>query len=380
MGGENIIEVARDEERGNYLYFIMNKCVGCGTCETVCPKSAITVYRNGRGFEVRVGENCAVCGTCSDFCQFGALKFYRNGKEGGIYSEILKDELGFKKIDVNAQDCILCALCMKNCPHDAIKVTRSVDLKKLRRGEIEIGDGCIECRLCVENCPTKAIRIYHGRPVIDESKCIYCEMCSRICPMGVIAIRCDSCRIVGQGKDAVTGEVVVDESSCAACGICSEVCPTGAIKVEKMFFGEQRWNADRCFEDCTVCRDICPNEAISYSYEDGKTVVFSNRCNFCGTCERYCPGGAIEIQRAVGDIEMEFRSVDGRKRERVIKISDACIGCGICESICPVSKNGRTIEIVNGKAEGGLSLDCTGCGLCIANCPVDAITIEEKVG
>ncbi len=372
--------MARDEERGNYLYFVPDKCVGCGMCESVCPKTAIGVYRNGSGFEVEVGENCAVCGTCSDFCQFGALSFYRNGKEGGIYSEILKEEMGFKKIEVDSDSCILCSLCMKNCPQDAIKVVRSVDLRKLRKGEISIGDGCIECRLCVENCPTKAVKIYHGKPVIDESKCIYCEICSKICPMDVILVRCDSCRIFEQRKDAVIGTVIADERICSTCGICRENCPTGAIEISRIFEGEQKWSKERCSEDCTVCRDICPNEAISYSYEPEKTVIFSDRCNYCGTCERYCPGGAIEIDRRLREeIEVEFRKVkDERKRE--IRVSEGCIGCGICESICPVSKDGGTIEIVGGRAEGKVSDYCTACGLCVANCPVGVITVREFRG
>ncbi|WP_231487669.1 4Fe-4S binding protein [Archaeoglobus fulgidus] len=359
------------------MYFSAERCVGCGMCESVCPKSAISVYRNGKDFEVEINENCAVCGTCSDFCQFGALKFYRNGKEGGVYTEILKEELGFKKVDVNPQDCILCSLCMKTCPRDAIKVIRSVDLKKLRRGEISIGEGCIECRLCVENCPTKAVKIYHGKPVIDESKCIYCEICSKVCPMDVITVRCDSCRIFEQRKEAVIGTVIVDEGSCSTCKMCTEVCPTGAIKVERIFEGEQKWSKEKCIEDCTVCRDICPNNAISYAYDPEKRVVFSDRCNFCGTCERYCPGNAIEIDRRLReDIEIEFKRAE-RSKKKEIRVGEICIGCGICESICPVSQNGNTIEIVNGKAVGRVSEACTACGLCVVNCPVETIEVRE---
>lgn len=266
---------------------------------------------------------------------------------------------------------------MKACPRDAIKVVRGVDLKKLRRGEISVGEGCIECRLCVENCPTKAIKIYHGKPVIDEEKCIYCEICSRICPMDVITVRCDSCRIFGQGKDAVYGTVTVDETLCSTCGMCSEVCPTGAIKVEKMLEGEQKWSREKCIEECTVCRDVCPNSAISYAYEGGKTVVFSDRCNFCGTCERYCPGDAIEIDRKLKEeIEVEFREVE-RRSKKDIRVGETCIGCSICESVCPVSHNGNTIEIVEGRAVGRVSEVCTACGLCIANCPVETISVRE---
>jgi 4Fe-4S ferredoxin len=256
---------------------------------------------------------------------------------------------------------------------------RYVDLKKLRRGSIEITEGCIDCRLCVENCPTKAVKIYHGKPVIDESRCIYCEICSRICPMDVIDIRCDSCRIISEAQNAVSGEVYVDEASCSMCGICTEVCPVDAIKVTKLFEGEQKWSRERCFAECTVCRDVCPNEAISYYYEPAKVVVFSDRCNFCGACERYCPGKAIEINRKLSEeLEVEFRKI-ARDSVKVIKVNEYCIGCGICESTCPLSKDGKTIEIAGGSVVTRESAHCTACGLCMQNCPVGGISIVEII-
>ncbi len=337
----------------------------------------MVIYRNGRSFEVSL-DGCSVCGLCSDFCQFGALQFYTNGKEGSFFKRMLEDELEYRKIEIS-DSCILCGLCSAICPRDAIKVKRSVDLSKLRRGTIEIGDGCINCKLCVENCPTRAIKIYHGKPVIDESRCIYCEMCARLCPMNVLSVRCDSCRIIGEANKAVTGEVIVDERSCSTCGMCSEVCPTNAIRVHKMFEGVQRWDSEKCLVDCTVCRDVCPNWAISYRYDDGKAVVFSERCNYCGACERYCPSGAIEISRKpIVDFEISF---NGRKEERrkVIKVNNDCIGCGICVAICPLAKDGKTIEIVDGSALSTESIDCTACGLCVVNCPVDGIEVREVV-
>lgn len=376
-GGGKIQELARDEEKNSVLYFIPEKCVGCGTCESVCQRDAITIYREGRNFNALL-TNCAVCGICSDFCQFGALRFYRDGEWGSIYGKILSDELGFKKIEVS-DNCILCSLCMQNCPRDAIKVVRAVDLKKIRKGTVEIKEGCINCRLCVENCPTKAVRIYHGKPVVDEEKCIYCEICSRVCPVNVIEVRCDSCRVYLQSEKAVYGEVVVDESSCSTCGICGEVCPVDAIKVRKIFDGNQIWDGGKCFGDCTVCRDICPNEAIQYYYEPDKVVSFSERCNYCGTCERYCPGGAIKIERKLSEeISIELKKKD-RKSRKVIRANNHCLGCGICTSICPLSGDGATIEIINGEVLAKESFDCTACGLCMTYCPVEGIEVKEVV-
>jgi len=54
-------------------------------------------------------------------------------------------------IDVDIDKCILCGICQKKCPSDAIKVD-----KKNNTWEID-SYKCIVCNVCVESCPKKCI-------------------------------------------------------------------------------------------------------------------------------------------------------------------------------------------------------------------------------
>lgn len=53
-------------------YQITSLCCGCGTCATVCPKSAITITKNDDGFEhYKIDNNlCTQCGLCKTVCPF----------------------------------------------------------------------------------------------------------------------------------------------------------------------------------------------------------------------------------------------------------------------------------------------------------------------
>lgn len=360
------------ERYGRRMEFMPEKCVGCGVCEEVCPKNAVSIYRNGKGFMAKINEKCVVCGVCADFCFYGALRH-----EGSVYKELL-EEIEFRRVEVDERLCILCGRCMRECPRGAIKVVRNVDVKKLRKGSIKIGGGCIECELCVDICPTKAVRLSNSKPSISEDKCIYCEMCSRICPMNVLEIRCDSCRNFAERSYAVSGKIILDERACSMCGVCQEVCPIKAISVAKLLRGEQEWFRELCISHCTVCRDVCPNLAIEYLYLPEKTVKFNERCNFCGTCMRFCPSKAIRISRETPiEPKVEFREIE-RRRKKVIRVREGriCSGCGFCTSFCPL-RDREVLEIVNGSVLEKETEDCVACGLCVKNCPSEALEVLE---
>ncbi len=61
----------------------------------------------------------------------------------------LENDRGRVVIDIS--NCIFCGSCQRNCPADAITVTRA-------KGTWEINPfSCVQCKACVDNCPKKCL-------------------------------------------------------------------------------------------------------------------------------------------------------------------------------------------------------------------------------
>lgn len=54
-------------------------------------------------------------------------------------------------VQIDIDQCILCGLCSRKCPADAIKVDRAGGTWSIYRF------GCIQCASCVESCPKKCL-------------------------------------------------------------------------------------------------------------------------------------------------------------------------------------------------------------------------------
>jgi formate hydrogenlyase subunit 6/NADH:ubiquinone oxidoreductase subunit I len=54
-------------------------------------------------------------------------------------------------IEINEADCILCGMCQRKCPSDAIIVDRKERTWTIHRM------GCIQCKSCVDVCPKKCL-------------------------------------------------------------------------------------------------------------------------------------------------------------------------------------------------------------------------------
>jgi len=95
---------------------------------------------------------------------------------GKMVSELFKHvmkapattEYPFKKIDVpkrfrgqivfTSENCIGCNICVRDCPADAIVISKAAGEEKIFGAAFEL-DKCIYCAQCVLSCPKKALEI-----------------------------------------------------------------------------------------------------------------------------------------------------------------------------------------------------------------------------
>ena len=219
-----------------------NRCIGCGICETICPKQAPKlsppVTRDGKllqkpcvDFEA---DKCIFCGECIDLCPTNALRMEINGEQRLPIFEV-----------------------------EAFPVLRKVfaiDAKKCWWGAITAACDCV----CQKECPTEAIDVTIQR--------IGKESAGRIVDFKVL------------------------EEKCIFCKKCEDACPEGAIYVIKPFRGSLQLDTNLCPEGCQICADACPSEAITID-EDKKLVVAEEFCIYCGACQKVCPEKAIKVDR-----------------------------------------------------------------------------------
>ena len=71
------------------LSFLPNKCIGCGYCSRVCPRSA---HKMVDGVHELDRDACQVCGRCTEECYAGALELVgREVTVGEALDEVLRD-------------------------------------------------------------------------------------------------------------------------------------------------------------------------------------------------------------------------------------------------------------------------------------------------
>lgn len=62
----------------------MQKCIGCGSCQTVCPSGAVQMI--GRGMEAQINhyvDRCVFCSQCVEACPRNAITMSREYELAG---------------------------------------------------------------------------------------------------------------------------------------------------------------------------------------------------------------------------------------------------------------------------------------------------------
>lgn len=63
----------------------IEKCIGCGSCKTVCPGSLIKLNHDGKAY-IKYPKDCWGCTSCIKECPVFAISFYLGADIGGAGS------------------------------------------------------------------------------------------------------------------------------------------------------------------------------------------------------------------------------------------------------------------------------------------------------
>ncbi|MEG1929688.1 MAG: 4Fe-4S binding protein [Anaerovorax sp.] len=151
-------------------------------------------------------------------------------------------------ISIDENSCILCGICQKKCPANAITVDRAKRTWTIARMQ------CIQCSGCVVACPKQCLTNENTYTTPNTEKVVDAVAIPKVEPV----------KAAGGGKSAPAatdgGEIKCDLDTCIFCGICQKKCPSEAIQVVRK---DKTWTIDKgaCVL-CNVCVEACPKKCL----------------------------------------------------------------------------------------------------------------------
>jgi heterodisulfide reductase subunit A-like polyferredoxin len=119
-------------------------CLGYGNCTKACKYDAIHVVD---GVAQVDKEKCTGCMSCAAACPRGIIVPVDYDKHTVI--ACASEAKGAVTVRGCTQGCIGCGICLKICPHDAIKIEKNLAVIDYSL--------CTSCGLCAAVCPKKLI-------------------------------------------------------------------------------------------------------------------------------------------------------------------------------------------------------------------------------
>lgn len=152
---EGIMDCRAAKLLGNSPKLCRFGCLGLGSCERICPFSAIRMDRETGLPQINL-EKCTGCGKCVAECPQGVLALFPYVER--ILSACMSKDPGKTVRQACSRGCIKCQLCVKVCPEKAI----TLENERIHVDE----EKCTLCGLCIEKCPTQClIRVFQKSPV-----------------------------------------------------------------------------------------------------------------------------------------------------------------------------------------------------------------------
>ena len=230
--------------------------------------------------------------------------------------------------------CILCGICSRKCPADAINVDRKEGKWEIHRMQ------CVQCGECVAECPKNCLTMdpKYTEPGAEKIIDTHDIEVKKPAPKakddaGDKEKKPDADAAAADSAAETSGDddkLVCNLNECVFCGLCAKTCPCDALEVNRK---EKVWKVDEdaCVK-CGACVEKCPKKCLSIGVapegeaeeaeakpaEKSIPVVDEETCIYCNACANTCPSEAISA-------EMDDWKVN----------EDECVGCAACIDVCP---------------------------------------------
>ena len=257
------------------IHLNQESCTACGRCEWICPAQCIDSAN-----KTLDTSRCVSCFDCLDSCQHGAISYsFRKN----LASEFKPDRRRFLRCSATVGSTALLGLPLRSVSRQSPSWHTHASSGSLQIAERTIpvtppgsqnidlfAERCSACHLCVRACPTSVLQPawfeYGLRGMLQPTMhyqagyCDYeCNDCGQVCPTGAIApLELEDKQLTQLGKVQLIKERCIVYKDLEECGACAEVCPTHAVYTElRENISYPEIKVEHCV-GCGRCEFVCP--------------------------------------------------------------------------------------------------------------------------